>query len=117
MKVIDMHCDTISRLLNLRVEGKEETLRENTGHLDLLRMKQGEYLLQNFALFVELDRDGDPWERVRRLYELYREELGRRKAVCHADSGGGSCLRRRHEKAEAALRYGGADANADLEFS
>ncbi len=75
MKVIDMHCDTISRLLNLQDEGSKETLRQNTGHLDLLRMKQGGYLLQNFALFVELDRDQDPWERVCRLYRLYREEL------------------------------------------
>ena len=52
MKVIDMHCDTISRLLNLQDEGSKETLRQHTGHLDLLRMKQGDYLLQNFALFV-----------------------------------------------------------------
>ena len=77
MKVVDMHCDTISRLLELRDKGKEEALIENTGHLDLLRMKQGDYLLQNFALFGELNRDGDPWERVCRLYELYREELKR----------------------------------------
>ena len=52
MSVVDMHCDTVSRLLGLRREGKAETLRENTGHLDLLRMRQGNYLLQNFALFV-----------------------------------------------------------------
>ena len=70
-----MHCDTISRLLNLQDEGSKETLRQNTGHLDLLRMKQGDYLLQNFALFVELDRDQDPWKRVCRLYEFYRGEL------------------------------------------
>ena len=75
MKVADMHCDTISRLLELEEDGKAEGLRENGGHLDLLRMKEGGYLLQNFALFVELGRDGDPWERVCRLYELYRREL------------------------------------------
>ena len=75
MKVADMHCDTISRLLELEEDGKAEGLRENGGHLDLLRMKEGGYLLQNFALFVELGRGGDPWERVCRLYELYRREL------------------------------------------
>lgn len=75
MKVIDMHCDTVSRLLELREEGKPEALRENSGHLDLLRMRQENYLLQNFALFVEWNRDGDPWKQVCRLYELYREEL------------------------------------------
>ncbi len=72
---MDMHCDTVSRLLDLESKGVYEGLRENTGHLDLLRMKQGNYLLQNFALFVELGRDGDPWERVCGLYERYRQEL------------------------------------------
>lgn len=75
MKVVDMHCDTISRLLERQDKGEPESLRENSGHLDLLRMRKGNYLLQNFALFVELNRDGDPWERVCRLAELYRKEL------------------------------------------
>lgn len=77
MRIVDMHCDTVSRLLGLADTGKAESLRENSGHLDLLRMKKGGYLLQNFALFVELGRDGDPWERVCRLHELYRRELER----------------------------------------
>lgn len=75
MKFADMHCDTISRLFALKEEGKKEGLRENGGHVDLLRMKKGEYLLQNFALFVELERDGDPWERVCGLRALYLEEM------------------------------------------
>ncbi len=75
MKIVDMHCDTISRLLERKERGKEEGLRENTGHLDLLRMKREGYQLQNFALFVELYRDGEPWERVCRLWELYRSEM------------------------------------------
>lgn len=75
MRVVDMHCDTISRLLGLRREGRAETLRENTGHLDLLRMRQGNYLLQNFALFVDLGTGRDPWEEVCALYDCYREEL------------------------------------------
>lgn len=75
MKIADMHCDTVSRLLDLAENGKQEGLRENTGHLDLLRMKQAGYLLQNFALFVELEPDNDPWEKVCRLYECYRSEM------------------------------------------
>ena len=75
MRVVDMHCDTISRLLGLRREGKAESLRENTGHLDLLRMRQGNYLLQNFALFVDLGEGRNPWEEVCALYDCYREEL------------------------------------------
>ena len=74
MRVIDMHCDTIDRLLSLQEEGKPETLRENGLHIDLLRMKESSYLLQNFALFVFLKK-GDPWERVCRLHELYEKEM------------------------------------------
>lgn len=75
MKIVDMHCDTISRLLELEEKGEQEGLRENTGHLDLLRMSRGGYLLQNFALFVELSREQDPWEKVCRLYERYSREM------------------------------------------
>lgn len=74
-KIIDMHCDTISALYDRRSRGGREDLRENSGHIDLLRMRERGWLLQNFALFVELDRDGDPWERVSRLYGYYKEEL------------------------------------------
>lgn len=77
MKIADMHCDTISRLAELEEKGIWEELRENTGHLDLLRMKQAGYLLQNFALFVDRERHQDPWEAVCGLYERYREELER----------------------------------------
>lgn len=75
MRVVDMHCDTVSRLVELEDRGTQEKLRENTGHLDLLRMKQAGYLLQNFALFVELEQNNDPWEAVCRLYERYRSEM------------------------------------------
>ncbi len=75
MKIVDMHCDTVSALYDKKSRGGQEELRENGGHIDLLRMKKSGYLLQNFALFVELNRDGDPWERALRLYGYYREEL------------------------------------------
>ena len=81
MKVIDMHCDTIYKLLCLQEQGKPESLRQNGGQLDLLRMQKSRYLIQNFAMFVELDRDGDPWERVCRLYQHYQMELERNQDI------------------------------------
>lgn len=81
MKVIDMHCDTIYRLFSLKEQGKPEELRHNERHLDLLRMRDSHYLLQNFALFVELDCDGDPWERVCSLHQYYRTELERNRDI------------------------------------
>lgn len=77
MKIIDMHCDTISEIGEKRDrELEERVLRENEGHLDLIRMKQSGYLLQNFALFVNTGaRSTDPWEQVCALYRIYQEEL------------------------------------------
>lgn len=77
MKVLDMHCDTISVLLRQKREGKEASLRENMGHLDLVRMKESGYLLQNFALFVNRGSGRDPWEEVCALQEFYQEELAK----------------------------------------
>lgn len=75
MKIIDMHCDTISELLNLKRKGQRVSLRQNDLHLDLERMRASGYLLQNFALFVNLKKCEDPWEEVCALYDLYREQL------------------------------------------
>ena len=52
MKVVDMHCDTISELLHARERGEEASILENHLHIDLNRMQKGDYLLQNFAMFV-----------------------------------------------------------------
>ena len=50
MKVVDMHCDTISELLHARERGEEASILENHLHIDLNRMQIGDYLLQNFVL-------------------------------------------------------------------
>ncbi|MCM1327606.1 MAG: dipeptidase [Bacteroidales bacterium] len=112
MKIIDMHCDTISELAKIKKESREqdaqgslqdsrkESLRENNRHVDLLRMKESGYLLQNFALFVDVgaltpscEETGegsqinppckdpwappckDPWGEVSFLYKVYQEEM------------------------------------------
>lgn len=79
MKIVDMHCDTISKLWESRNGGASQeggaALRENGGHMDLARMKESGYLLQNFALFVDTAACGDPWERVCSLCRLYQEEM------------------------------------------
>ncbi len=69
MKIVDMHCDTISELAD---RGGE--LRENSGQLDLKRMSQSGYLLQNFALFVDIGKS-KPRERVQELYKVYCNEM------------------------------------------
>ncbi len=89
-KAIDMHCDTISRILECRQTGKNVGLRENGLHIDLLRLREKGYLLQNFALFVFLGSGEDPWEQLQALYGVYQEEMERNKDLikpvyCYAD--------------------------------
>lgn len=71
-----MHCDTIALLRELRIkDDRESCLRANCGHLDLQKMLKSGYLLQNFALFVEMSECDDPWEEVQNLYAIYEEEM------------------------------------------
>ncbi len=85
--IIDMHCDTISEIRHRRKEkGEECGLRENGMHIDALRLAKSDYLLQCFALYVNLrgcggiDEQGAAWpdrawEDMRELYEVFQQEI------------------------------------------
>ena len=75
MKVVDMHCDTISELLHARERGEEASILENHLHIDLKRMQKGDYLLQNFAMFVHLGKTADPFHYAMKLVDLFYNEL------------------------------------------
>lgn len=77
MRVVDMHCDTISVLWERREEGEKVSLQENNLHVDLKRLRESGYLLQNFALFVDRGKCTHPWEKVCQLHRLYQEELSK----------------------------------------
>ncbi len=92
MKIVDMHCDTISGLLENRLNGKEGTLLQNDGHIDLLRLRDSGYLLQNFALFVNKGKCEDPWQQVLTLLAVYEEEMQLNQSIvapvyCYDDIG------------------------------
>ena len=76
MKVVDMHCDTIAEIWYSMKSGERmQKLRENTLQVDLMKMKQGDYLLQNFALFVNLGRKEDPIESVMQLVDVFYSQM------------------------------------------
>lgn len=81
MYYIDMHCDTITRLLKDADQGKLSSLRENDLHIDLNRMKQANYLLQNFAVFTPLGHVDDPMEFALRAIDKYYEEIDGNKDI------------------------------------
>ena len=56
MKVVDMHCDTIAEIYEDHRLGGNANIRRNHLHMDLERMKAGDYGLQNFALYTNMGR-------------------------------------------------------------
>ena len=54
MKVFDLHCDTLSELRRAEMRGDGQTFAHNNGHIDLEKLKKGDYMLQCFAAFVNL---------------------------------------------------------------
>jgi len=83
MKVVDMHCDTISVILNRQRKGKNTCLRKNDLNVDVLKMKQGDYLLQNFAMFVDLKEAENPLEECLSLIDCFYTELEKTKTCFH----------------------------------
>lgn len=72
MRTVDMHCDTLSALRKL---GEGASLLRNGLHIDLDKLEQGGYLLQNFAMFVNGKKEADPWEAVQQMIRLFLQQM------------------------------------------
>lgn len=75
MKVVDMHCDTIGAVFRSQCEGNPISLEKNALHIDLERMQAGDYMLQNFALFVYLKKTEDPFAYCMRMLDCFYQEM------------------------------------------
>lgn len=75
MKIIDMHCDTISRIYQERKQQRTAKLRENSFQVDLAKMKSAGYLLQNFALFIDLSETKNPYQTFLEQFAVFQEEM------------------------------------------
>lgn len=113
--IIDMHCDTISEIRHRRSTGEEACcLRENQLHIDARRLQESGYLLQCFALYVNLRSCGGlneqgarqpekAWAELQALYRLYQEELADCADVLQPVSSASQLERCRQESKAAAL--------------
>lgn len=79
MKIIDMHCDTISEIWESRRSGKPQQLSTNSLHMDIQKMKRAGYMLQNFAMYIDLKKDLDPFAYVCSLIDTFYEEMEQNK--------------------------------------
>lgn len=102
MYIADMHCDTIMRIWMSHLRGTPISLRETKPEddfqIDLMKLKKGGSLVQNFALYVDLklpvDFDGteedsalirktnqdnikymDPWYQTMEMAKVYHAEM------------------------------------------
>lgn len=72
--MIDLHCDTIMMLIDYPNEGD---LGQNPWKIDISKLKKGGYTLQDFALFVELDQEADPYGRYEAMRQLFNEQMAK----------------------------------------
>ncbi len=71
MKVIDLHCDTLSELRYAQNRGEPLYFEENDLMIDLKKLQRGDYLLQCFACFVNLSRDPDPLKACLEMVDIF----------------------------------------------
>lgn len=76
MKVADMHCDTIGEIYENRLLGNYYNLKENNFHIDTSKLSTGEYLLQNFAMFIDIKKHKNPYKTLQEMISVYYDEIG-----------------------------------------
>lgn len=75
MKVVDMHCDTLTELWKKQRKGIQTGLRCNDQMIDIDRLTKGGYVLQNFAIFVEQQPGVSSFERTQQIRSVFEGEM------------------------------------------
>ncbi|MCD8021754.1 MAG: membrane dipeptidase, partial [Lachnospiraceae bacterium] len=74
--IADMHCDTLSEIRHMRADGKQVRLLDSENlHVNLNKMREGGYAVQNFAAFIYMGNGRDPFEDAMELVQLFEEEM------------------------------------------
>lgn len=78
--IVDMHCDTIYKIHQERKSGNELQIRSSEVLcVDLQKMKHSGYLVQNFAVFIDLKEQKDSYARAMELVTLFEQEIEQNK--------------------------------------
>jgi membrane dipeptidase len=75
-KIIDLHCDTILRLMENR---DKLFLKKNNFSIDIEKLKKANSMAQFFAMFVGLKETSDPLQTCLDMIDKFYEELDRNK--------------------------------------
>ena len=77
MPIIDLHCDTIWKLMD---EGEQAGLHRNAYSVDVEKLQAGQVAAQFFALFVDKEKTTDPLARAMSMAERFFRELKQNEA-------------------------------------
>lgn len=80
MKVIDMHCDTIMKIYDSEIAGEYQGLSKNSYQIDREKLQAGNYLLQNFALFLDKESVEDPYNHAMEMVQCFKREMARNES-------------------------------------
>lgn len=82
MLVCDMHCDTLTEITRRLEKDPHFSFAANDMHIDLEKLKKGDYMMQNFAIFTYLKAEKNPVKHVLknidtfyRLMDLYQDDI------------------------------------------
>ncbi len=78
MKVVDMHCDTMKEILDRRDNNFNYELKSNNLSVDIDKMKKGDYMLQVFAAYTDMEQE-DSLINCMRTVDLFHNEIEKNK--------------------------------------
>lgn len=70
MRIIDLHCDTITRILY-----EDKSLYDNDCHLSIKKMLQSGYMMQCFAMFVNFKNTNSPYHTCLKYIDHFKKEI------------------------------------------
>lgn len=77
MQIIDLHCDTISCLME---NDRSAGLQKNALSVDVTKLRSGESLAQFFALYVDIKEHADPFAYCLLMLDRFYQELAQNAA-------------------------------------
>jgi membrane dipeptidase len=84
MKVIDLHCDTILKIMESK---QQQTLYKNEYCVDIEKLKSGGFLAQFFALFIDLKATEDPYKYCMEMLKVFKKQTENNKQyIMHVKS-------------------------------
>lgn len=70
--IVDLHCDTLMKLIDVPEGGD---LYQNVWNVDIQKLQKSKYLLQDFAIFVDLKEHEDVYQRYLDMKSVFNEQV------------------------------------------